>query len=141
MSSTSYTGDFDYFVGGGVASFDCNDDGLTGPVLRRRHVAPRRSSSTSRRRGGALSFAPLAEPVTDLTQVTGAYPIDFDGDGITDLAVLRNGENVLLRGLGDCHFERANEQWGFDGGDDWSTAFSAKWDRERPGRRLRSATT
>ena len=58
----------------------------------------------------------------------GAYPIDIDGDGITDLVVLRNGENVLLRGLGDCQFEPANDQWDFDGGDAYSTAFSAKWD-------------
>ena len=45
-----------------------------------------------------------------------------------DLAVLRYGENVLLRGLGDCRFERANEAWGYDGGDAWTTAFSAKWE-------------
>jgi enediyne biosynthesis protein E4 len=49
--------------------------------------------------------------------VTGAYPVDIDSDGITDLVVLRVGETVLLRGLGDCAFERANESWGFDGGD------------------------
>ncbi len=58
----------------------------------------------------------------------GAYPIDIDGDGLTDLAVLRDGENVLLRGLGDCRFERANEAWGFDGGDAWTAAFSATWE-------------
>jgi hypothetical protein len=66
--------------------------------------------------------------VTDLTSVTGAYPIDVDGDALTDLAVLRNGENVLLRGLGDCRFERANETWGYDGGDALTAAFSATWE-------------
>ena len=35
---------------------------------------------------------------------------------------------MLLRGLGDCRFERANEAWGYDGGDAWTTAFSAKWE-------------
>ena len=55
-------------------------------------------------------------------------PVDIDGDGHIDLAVLRYGENVLLRGLGDCRFERANEAWGYDGGDAWTTAFSAKWE-------------
>jgi hypothetical protein len=45
-----------------------------------------------------------------------------------DLAVLRVGGNVLLRGLGDCRFERANEAWGFDGGKGWTTAFSAQWE-------------
>jgi hypothetical protein len=44
--------------------------------------------------------------------------------------VLRVGEDVLLRGTGDCGFERANEAWGFDGGDHWSTAFSATWEDE-----------
>ena len=58
----------------------------------------------------------------------GAYPIDIDGDGNVDLAVLRVGENVLLRGMGDCAFERANEAWGFDGGDAWTTAFAASWE-------------
>jgi hypothetical protein len=35
---------------------------------------------------------------------------------------------VLLRGLGDCAYERANEAWGFDAPDDWTTAFSATWE-------------
>ena len=38
------------------------------------------------------------------------------------------GETVLLRGLGDCAFERANEAWGFDGGNGWTTAFAATWE-------------
>ena len=52
--------------------------------------------------GGALRFARQASPVTDLTAVTGAYPLDIDSDGHVDLAVLRRGGNVVLRGLGDC---------------------------------------
>ncbi|HKZ90945.1 MAG TPA: CRTAC1 family protein, partial [Candidatus Limnocylindrales bacterium] len=78
--------------------------------------------------GGALQFERLESEVTDLTAVTGAYPLDIDADGQPDLAVLRRGENVLLRGLDDCAFERANEAWAFDGGDDWTTAFSATWE-------------
>jgi hypothetical protein len=61
--------------------------------------------------------------------MTGAYPLDVDGDGITDLVALRVGENVVMRGKGDCLFERANEAWGFDGGDAWSAAFAATWER------------
>ncbi len=49
-------------------------------------------------------------------------------DGQVDLAVLRIGETVLLRGLGDCRFERANEALGFDGGTSFTTAFSATWE-------------
>ena len=64
-----------------------------------------------------------------MTSVTGAYPLDIDGDGVTDLAVLRVGRNVLMRGLGECKFQRANQAWGFDGGDAWTTAFSATWEK------------
>ncbi len=70
----------------------------------------------------------MHDPATDLADVNGAYPLDIDGDGQVDLAVLRVGESVLLRGLGDCRFERANEAWSFDGGPAWTTAFSANWE-------------
>ena len=43
--------------------------------------------------------------------MSGAYPIDVDSDGRADLIVLRRGENVLLRGLGDCRFERRTKLW------------------------------
>ena len=70
----------------------------------------------------------MPAPTPTSTQVTGAYPTDIDSDGNVDLAVLRLGENVVLRGLGGCRFERANEDWGIDGGDAWTTAFSATWE-------------
>ena len=78
--------------------------------------------------GGDLRFTQLRSPVTDLTAVTGAYPLDIDGDGHSELVVLRVGEDVVLRGLGDCRFERANESLGIDGGDTWTAAFSATWE-------------
>ena len=123
----TFGGEDRWFVGGGVAAFDCDADHLPElyvaggerPALLARNVSEA---------GGALAFRPLDDPVTDLTNVTGAYPVDVDGDGLTDLAVLRRGETVLLRGLGECRFERANETWSFDGGDGWTTAFSATWE-------------
>src|SRR5206468_6358931 len=63
----------------------------------------------------------------DGTGALGAYPLDIDADGGIDLAVLRVGEILLMRGLGDCRFERANERWGFAGGNQWTTAFAAAW--------------
>jgi enediyne biosynthesis protein E4 len=123
----AYGGDFDYVVGGGVAAFDCDADGRSELYL----AGGERPAALYRNRspiGGELAFAPIAARETDLTAVTGAYPLDIDGDKLTDLAVLRHGENVLLRGLGDCRFERANETWGVDGGEQWTTAFSATWE-------------
>jgi enediyne biosynthesis protein E4 len=122
-----YDGDFEFYVGGGVAVFDCDDDGRpdlyfaggTNPATLYRNESPV---------GGALRFTELTDPVTDQLDVTGAYPLDIDGDGRIDLAVLRRGGNALLKGLGDCRFERANEAWTFGGGDAWTTAFSAKWE-------------
>lgn len=122
-----YGGEFNFFVGGGVAVFDCNDDGKPDLYLAggSNPAALYRNSSPI---GGALRFKALPAPGADLTGVAGAYPIDIDSDGLVDLAVLRVGENVLLRGTGDCGFERANEAWGADGGSDWTAAFSATWE-------------
>jgi hypothetical protein len=122
-----YDGGSTFFVGGGVAVFDCNGDGkpdlyLAGgsnPAALYRNDSPL---------GGALRFNRVSDPATDLANVSGAYPIDIDGDGLVDLAVLRVGGVDLLRGLGDCRFERANEAWSFDGGHAWSTALSAIWE-------------
>jgi len=122
-----YDGGPTFAVGGGVAAFDCMGDGKPDLYIAggSRPAALYRNDSAI---GGALKFTRLPDPATDLTAVNGAYPIDIDGDGQVDLAVLRNGETILLRGLGDCRFERANEDWSFVGGNAWTTAFSATWE-------------
>jgi enediyne biosynthesis protein E4 len=122
-----YDGDSTFSVGGGIAVFDCNGDGKPDLFIAggSKPAAVYRNDSPV---GGTLKFTRLPDPATDLTGVNGAYPIDIDGDGRPDLVVLRNGETVLLRGLGDCRFERANEAWSFDGGNAWTTAFSATWE-------------
>ncbi len=122
-----YDGGPTFAVGGGVAVFDCSGDGKpevyvaggSNPASLYRNDSPV---------GGALAFSRLPDPATDLTDVMGAYPIDIDGDGQVDLVALRAGETVVLRGLGGCRFERANERWSIDGGKADTTAFSATWE-------------
>lgn len=122
-----YDGEFAYFVGGGVAVFDCDDDarldlyvagGAEPAALFRNESAP----------GGALSFGRVPHPATDLDAVVGAYPLDLDGDRHTDLVVLRVGGKEILRGLGGCRFETATDALRIDRGDEWTTAFSATWE-------------
>jgi hypothetical protein len=120
-----YDGGWEHFVGGGVAVLDCDASGL--PDL---FVAggenPARVFVNLSEPGGDILFGLGAD--TGLTGVTGAWPLDIDGDGILDLAVMRVGANRLLRGRGDCSFEDASGDWGFVQGDAWSTAFSATWE-------------
>jgi hypothetical protein len=123
----TYRGGSEYQVGGGVAIFDCDGDGKPdlylaggeGPAALYRNMS---------KVGGALRFERVADAAADLPAVNGAYPLDIDGDSVVDLAVMRNGQNILLRGLGDCRFERANERWGLDPGKETTNAFSATWE-------------
>ena len=113
--SHTYTGDWTYFVGGGVATFDCDAD--PSALFR---------NETS----GLLAFEPVISLTVQIDAVTGAYPLDIDADGVMDIVVLRAGENLLLHGLGDCAFRVANAEFGLEGGDGWTTAFSATWEHD-----------
>lgn len=119
-----YTGGWEHFVGGGVAVFDCDGDDL--PEL---YVAGGANSAKLFRNmsDGAVQFSTDTPDALALTGVTGAYPIDIDGDDTPDLAVLRVGSDRLLRGLGDCKFAPF-EGLNFETGDHWTTAFSATWE-------------
>jgi hypothetical protein len=125
--ATAYDGEWFFMVGGGVAAFDCNDDAYPDMLLPGGSGLSQLYVNTSAR-GGALTFAPLASGL-EMPDVSGAYPADIDGDGITDLIVLRVGENVAMRGLGACQFEHANEAWNFDGGDAWTAALALTWEK------------
>ncbi|WP_127557862.1 CRTAC1 family protein [Nioella ostreopsis] len=121
----SYEGGWEHFVGGGVAAFDCNGDDL--PELyaaggeNPAQLFLNRSAS-----GGDLVFDAV-DSALSLTAVIGAYPLDIDSDGIMDLAVLRVGDNMLMRGLGNCAFAPF-EGIGFQTDTRWTTAFSATWE-------------
>ena len=122
-----YAGEWQFMVGGGVATFDCNGDGFPDMLLAGGEAKATFYRNASAQ-GGPLRFAAQASGL-EVTGVTGAWPLDIDGDGIIDLVLLRVGENLVMRGLGNCRFERANERWGFAGGDAWSTAFAATFEK------------
>ncbi len=123
---TVYEGEWEYMVGGGVATFDCSGDRF--PEVFLSGGAGQSALYLNRSpQGGALVFDKTDALAMDA--VLGAYPLDIDSDGVMDLVVLRLGENRIYRGLGNCAFEDASAAWGFDGGDAWSTAFAAIWEK------------
>nr|WP_295464670.1 CRTAC1 family protein [Mesorhizobium sp.] len=123
----SFTGEWEFMVGGGVATFDCDGDRMPDMLLAG-GTSPARFYRNASAPGSALTFEAQASGL-ELDMVSGAYPLDVDSDGATDIVLLRVGENVVMRGLGGCRFERANEKFGFDGGDAWSTALAATWEK------------
>lgn len=121
LPNHEYQGGWHHFVGGGLAVFDCNGDALP-DIFAAGGSAPAKLI----RNKGAFTFTDV--PLPTITNVTGAYPIDMDADGILDLFVLRVGPNIALRGTGDCTFEDATTRWGLPAHDQWSTAFTAWWE-------------
>ncbi|MCB1390336.1 MAG: CRTAC1 family protein [Rhodobacteraceae bacterium] len=120
-----YAGGWEHFVGGGVAVFDCDDDqrpeilaaGGTNPMLFLHN-------------DGEMRFT--AAPFPIITDSTGAYPLDMDGDGYLDLFILRAGPDRLLRGGPSCTFDDVTDAWGLPEEDRWTTAFTAWWETDRP---------
>ena len=120
-----YAGGWEHFVGGGIASFDCDGDDL--PEL---FVAGGENPSILLRNESAeaeLSFRVETPQTLSLTAVTGAYPLDVDSDGYTDLIVLRVGQNRIFRGGADCTFTPLP----FESASKWTTSFAATWEAGR----------
>lgn len=125
----SYVGPWEYFVGGGVATFDCNGDRRP-DVLIAGGTDPARLFVNRSATGGALAFEERAIDVgpRDLEKVTGAWPIDIDNDGYKDVVLARVGGNIVLKGGPDCSFKSANRALSLDGGRAWTTAFAATFE-------------
>ncbi len=125
-----YAGPWEFFVGGGVAAFDCNGDRKP-DLFMAGGTNPAELFENESETGGALRFKKVALSGisdSDLRKVIGAYPIDIDNDGHMDLFVLRLGANLILKGGPDCQFTKANDAMAFDGGKEWTTAFSATFE-------------
>ncbi|MEJ6710544.1 MAG: CRTAC1 family protein [Amylibacter sp.] len=121
-----YDGGWEHFVGGGVAVFDCDNDempevfaagGANSATLYRNDSSP----------GSEVSLVAQTPAGLALKSALGAYPIDINNDGMTDLVVLRAGANVILKGGPDCTFEPF-DNLNIDLGGAWTTAFSATWE-------------
>lgn len=127
----TYDGPWEYFVGGGVAAFDCNGDRLPDLFLAG-GTNPSALYVNRSRIGGELKFEKRSTGLSDreASKILGAYPVDIDNDGHNDLVLLRLGENLILKGGPDCTFDRANRALAFEGGNAWTTAFSASWEKD-----------
>ena len=121
-----YDGGWEHFVGGGVAVFDCNGDTRPDLFVSGGENPARLFINTTPEPGAPITFA-MGAPL-QILGTTGAYPLDIDRDGILDLAVLRVGPDMLLRGGPDCTFTDASADWGFRPRDAWTTAFTATWE-------------
>ena len=110
-----YSGGWTHFVGGGLAVFDCNEDGLP-DVFAAGGEAP----AMLLQNAGDFNFEQV--DLGTLTGTTGAYPVDVNADGVLDLFVLRVGRNVVLGGDGGCRFTDQTQAWGVPVDEAWSTA-------------------
>lgn len=126
-----YDGGWEHFVGGGVAGFDCNGDRFPELFAAGGSNPAELFINETGAAGAPLAMRVETPEALALTHVTGAYPLDIDGDGVIDLAVMRVGENLLLKGGPDCSF--APFDLGFTSPDAWTTSFTATWEA---GRRL-----
>ena len=124
-----YDGPWEYFVGGGVSAFDCNQDRMPDLYFSGGDNAAGLYINESLP-SGELRFNKDTTSALSIKNVIGSYPIDIDNDGYLDLAVLRVGENYLYKGGPNCEFTRANSRWNFSGGSHWSTAFSATFETD-----------
>src|SRR5271155_3227327 len=128
--------------GGGIALFDCDNDGKL-------DIAVVNDSTIEQyRKGGDLMITlyhqdgnSSALHFTDVTQVSGlttrgwgmAIAVgDYDNDGLPDLYVTGYGHNVLYHNLGNCKFEDVTAKAGIQGG---GFSVGAAWaDYDRDGR-------
>lgn len=124
-------------MGGGIALFDCDNDGKLDIVV------VRDSTVENYRKGGDLMVTLYRQDsdlhFTDITQSAGLTTrgwgmgiavADYDNDGLADLYVTGYGHNVLYHNLGGCKFEDVTERAHVGGGGFSVGAAWADYDRD-----------
>ncbi len=126
MPEHVYDGGWEHFVGGGMAVFDCNQDGLP-DIFAAGGERPAALLVNRSQVRGDIRFVGETPEALKLTGLIGAYPLDVDSDGFSDLAILRVGTNLILRGGPACSFA-PYDGFADDYKNGWTTAFSATWE-------------
>jgi hypothetical protein len=127
-------------AGGGVALFDCNNDGkLDIAVVNDSTLEaylkggePMVTLYQQDRNSPTLHFTDVTKSAGLSTRgwATGLAVADFDNDGLPDLYVTGYGHNVLYRNLGGCKFEDVTEKAGLKAGGFSTGAAWADYDRD-----------
>jgi enediyne biosynthesis protein E4 len=126
--------------GGGIALFDCDNDGKLDLAV------VNDSTIEQYRKGGDLMITLYRQDgdsnAIHFTDVTGASGLtargwgmaiavgDYDNDGLPDLYVTGYGHNVLYHNLGSCRFEDVTAKAGVQGGGFSTGAAWADYDRD-----------
>jgi enediyne biosynthesis protein E4 len=124
-------------MSGGIALFDCDDDGKL-------DMAMVNGSTVSRYRAGGDPLVTLyhQDATLKFSNITAAAGLtrkgwgmgiavaDFDNDGKLDLYVTGFGGSVLYRGLGGCNFEDVSDKAGVAGSGFMTGAAWGDYDRD-----------
>jgi enediyne biosynthesis protein E4 len=124
-------------ISGGVALFDCDNDGkLDILVANDATIEQARSGGvpmvTLYHQGENLKFTDITKEagLTHKGWGMGIAIADYDNDGLPDIYVTGYGGNALYHNLGNCKFEDVTEKSGVGGGGFSAGAAWADYDRD-----------